>query len=336
VFKSATLKLTAWYLGILVAISLLFSVVIYSIASSEVGNRIGYFKSAPQLSFNINNRTVFDNYRDTQVHKAEENLVSSLIITNICIWIAGGIGSYYLARRTLEPIEEAHEAQSRFTSDASHELRTPLASMKTEIEVALRDPNLTKQETRELLESNLEEVNKLSNLSHMLLQLSRLDHDNITQEKVVLTETIAPLIERLNKNDDRIKFNGGKSHAVLANASSVEELLAILLDNALKYSPEASKVVVNLLHKKGMAGFEIINSGEGISPDILPHIFDRFYRADSSRTGGSKKGYGLGLALAKKIVELNKGELSVSSAPGELTTFRVLLPIFSNNKAKNQ
>jgi signal transduction histidine kinase len=263
VFKSATLKLTAWYLGILVAISLLFSVVIYSIASSEVGNRIGYLKSAPQLSFNINNRTVFDNYRDSQVHKAEENLVTSLIITNICIWIAGGIGSYYLARRTLEPIEEAHEAQSRFTSDASHELRTPLASMKTEIEVALRDPNLTKQEMHELLESNLEEVNKLSNLSHMLLQLSRLDHDNIVQEKVPLAETISPAIGRLNKNGERIKFNGGKSYAVLANTSSVEELLAILLDNALKYSPDDSKVIINLLHKKSMAGFEIINSGEG-------------------------------------------------------------------------
>ena len=335
-FKSATLKLTAWYLGILVAISLLFSVVIYSIASSEVGNRIGYFKSAPQFSVNINNRTVFDNYRDAQVHQAEENLVTSLVITNICIWIAGGIGSYYLARRTLTPIEEAHEAQSRFTSDASHELRTPLASMKTEIEVALRDPSLTKQEMHELLESNLEEVNKLSSLSHMLLQLSRLDHNSIPQEKVPLAKTITSVVERLNKNENRIHFNGNKDRAVLANASSVEELLAILLDNALKYSPANSKVTVNPLHKKDMAGFEVINTGEGIPADILPHIFDRFYRADSSRTGGAKKGYGLGLALAKKIVELNRGELSVSSAPGQLTTFKVLLPIFSNDKAKNQ
>jgi signal transduction histidine kinase len=336
VFKSATLKLTTWYLGILIAISLLFSVVIYSIASSEVGNRIGYFQAAPQYSFNINNRTVFDNYRDTQIHEAEANLITSLVITNVCIWIAGGIGSYYLARRTLEPIEEAHEAQSRFTSDASHELRTPLASMKTEIEVALRDPNLSKAEIRELLDSNLEEVNKLSNLSHMLLQLSRLDHDNIAQEEVALTETVTGVVERLNRSEGRITFSGGMLQNVLANTSSVEELLAILLDNALKYSPDGSKVTVNPLHRKGMAGFEIINTGEGISAEMLPHIFDRFYRADTSRTSGDKKGYGLGLALAKKIVELNKGELSVSSAPGQLTTFRVLLPIFSIDKAKNQ
>jgi len=335
VFKSATLKLTTWYLGILVAISLLFSVVIYSIASSEVGNRIGYFQSAPQFSFDVNNRT-FTRYRDTQVHEAEANLITSLVITNICIWIAGGVGSYYLARRTLEPIEEAHEAQSRFTSDASHELRTPLASMKAEIEVALRDSTLTKEEMHELLESNLEEVNKLSDLSYMLLQLSRLDHTNIPQEKVALTKVIGAAVDRFNKNGNRIVFSDKNPHAVLANTSSVEELLSILLDNALKYSPDDSKVTVNQLHKKGMAGFEIINMGDGIPAEKLPHIFDRFYRADTSRTSGDKKGYGLGLALAKKIVQLNKGELSVSSAPGQLTTFKVLLPIFSIDKAKNQ
>jgi signal transduction histidine kinase len=336
VFKSATLKLTSWYLAILVAISLLFSVVIYSIASSEVGNRIGYIQGAPKYSFNINDPTVFDNYRDLQVHEAEGNLITSLVITNICIWIAGGIGSYYLARRTLEPIEEAHEAQSRFTSDASHEFRTPLASMKTELEVALRDPSLKKEEMHELLESNLEEVNKLTSLSHMLLQLSRLDHGNIMRVKVPLAETIGSVIERINKTEHRIDFEPGKPHAVLANTESTEELLTILLDNALKYSPADSRVNVRVINRKDMAGFEVSNAGDGIPTDKLPHIFDRFYRVDTSRTSGSKKGYGLGLSLAKKIVELSKGELSVSSAQGQLTTFKVLLPIFSVDKAKNQ
>jgi signal transduction histidine kinase len=336
VFKSATLKLTSWYLAILIAISLLFSVVIYSIASNEVGARINDVQNAPKFSY-IVNHTMFENFRDLQVREARSSLITSLVVTNICIWIAGGIGSYYLARRTLTPIEEAHEAQSRFTSDASHELRTPLASMKTEIEVALRDPALKKEEMRELLESNLEEVNKLTNLSHMLLQLSRLDHDNIEHEKIILPMAIQPIVEKLNKKDgDRIEFMSGKSRPVLASPTHVDELLTILLDNALKYSPEGSKVTVNLLNQKDMAGFSISNEGKGIPADILPHIFDRFYRADQSRTGGEKKGYGLGLALAKKIVELNKGELAVSSAPGQTTTFRVLLPTFSSDKAKNQ
>src|SRR5690606_24862255 len=112
------------------------------------------------------------------------------------IWLAGGVGSYYLARRTLRPIEEAHEAQSRFTSDASHELRTPLASMKTELEVALRDPALNKEEMRELLVSNLEEVDKLTKLSQNLLQLSRLEQENIQLERVVLREVISGVVAR--------------------------------------------------------------------------------------------------------------------------------------------
>lgn len=334
-FHSATLKLTAWYLAILIAISLLFSVVIYSIASSEVGTRIDSIQTLPRFN-PIFDRTYVNNLRNLQVHEAQANLITSLIVTNICIWIAGGIGSYYLARRTLTPIEEAHEAQSRFTSDASHELRTPLASMKTEIEVALRDPNISKEEMKELLSSNLEEVNKLSDLSHMLLQLSRLDHDSITQDKVHLSEVFEAVIPRLNKTEHRIEITKGKARAILGNQASVEELLTILVDNALKYSPGDSAVTVTPIQQKGFAGFEVQNTGDGIPADILPHIFDRFYRADQSRTNGTKKGYGLGLSLAKKIVELHGGELSVSSAPGEITSFTVLLPIFSSPKAKNQ
>ena len=334
-FQSATVKLTAWYLGILIVISLLFSIIIYTIASGEVNTRINTLQRNSPTSFLLN-RSRFDDLRDLQVHEAESNLITSLVVTNICIWFIGGIGSYYLARRTLYPIEEAHEAQSRFTSDASHELRTPLASMKTELEVALRDPSLTKEEMRELLESNLEEVDKLTRLSYTLLQLSQLDHRQITLEKVSLETAARSAIERYDKNSKRVQLENSTSHAVLANKSSVEELFIILLDNALKYSPEDSQVKINIFGQKQMSGFTITNSGEGISAEALPHIFDRFYRADASRTSGEKKGYGLGLSLAKKIVELHHGELSVSSAPQGDTTFSILLPNFKQSQAKNQ
>jgi two-component system sensor histidine kinase CiaH len=336
VFQSATLKLTSWYLAILVAISLLFSIIIYSTASNEVDSRIGVLqKSSRPLTFKPGQAT-FNDLRDIQVREAEGNLLASLFITNLCIWVAGGIGSYYLARRTLKPIEEAHEAQSRFTSDASHELRTPLASMKTELEVALRDSKLEKDEMRELLVSNLEEVDKLTKLSQTLLQLSQLDHENIKREKVTLNTIATAVIERYDKSGKRVELTGNKSYNVVANKSSIEELLTILLDNALKYSPRESKVSITLIGQKQMAGFEVSNGGNGIPPEILPHIFDRFYRADTSRTGGDKRGYGLGLSLAKKIVELNNGELTVSSAPGHTTTFRILLPNFRRTPAKNQ
>jgi two-component system, OmpR family, sensor histidine kinase CiaH len=333
-FKSATVKLTTWYLAILIAISLLFSIVIYSSASNEIDTRFGYLQRDSRMIINIPAGR-FDTFRDVQVHEAQANLLASLVITNICIWLAGGVGSYYLARRTLKPIEEAHEAQSRFTSDASHELRTPLASMKTEIEVALRDPNLKPAEMKELLTSNLEEVNKLTKLSQTLLQLSQLDHDNIPQEKVNLEVIARSVIERFDKPGQRVIFSG-KSHNVMANKAGVEELLTILLDNAIKYSPPDSKIRISIIKQKQMSGYEVINEGKGIAPEVLPHIFDRFYRADSSRTNGAKKGYGLGLALAKKIVELHNGELTVSSAVGKETTFQVLLPNLRQKQAKNQ
>lgn len=330
-FKSATLKLTVWYAGSIICISLLFSVLIYSIASTEVGSQIDYYTQESLRQYSSLDTAILQKLHDSQINKANSNLISSLIFTNICIWLAGGIGSYYLARRTLHPIEEVHEAQSRFTSDASHELRTPLASMKLELEVALRDASLSKQEMRSLLGSNLEEVNKLTKLSQTLLQLSRLDHDNIIREKVDLAVVVTDVIDRL-KASDRVKITNLHSLHVFANELSVEELLTILLDNALKYSPSNSTVHITLIKRKSMAGFEVTNSGEGISADVLPHIFDRFYRVDSSRTSGDKKGYGLGLSLAKKIVELHSGELTVSSAPQHDTTFTVLLPGYSQVK----
>jgi two-component system sensor histidine kinase CiaH len=333
-FESATLKLTVWYLAIIIAISLLFSVVIYSIASTEVNSRIGYLQQTGRPELRISQS--LNDIREAQVHKAEANLVMSLLITNVCIWIAGGVGSYYLARRTLLPIEEAHEAQSRFTSDASHELRTPLASMKTELEVALRDKNLPVNEMRELLESNLEEVDKLTKLSHTLLQLSQLDHQNIEREKVALESVAKAVMKQFDKTGGRIELVEHKIPAVYANKPAIEELLTILLDNALKYSPNDSLVRVVLVKQKQLSGFEITNMGDGIPAEILPYIFDRFYRADASRTSGEKKGYGLGLSLAKKIVELHGGELTVSSAPQQTTTFRVLLPNLSILQAKNK
>jgi signal transduction histidine kinase len=325
-FHSATLKLTGWYLAIVVIICLLFSIVIYSIATHEISSRLTSDQSNTPQALRILDPTLLDTIRMTQIHEAEANLIYSLAITNILIWTAGGIGSYYLARRTLEPIEHAHDTQSRFTSDASHELRTPLASMKAELEVALRDPRLSKHEMREILLSNLEEVNKLTRLSHTLLQLSRLDHANIEHGPVNINAELETILTRFSEQKDRVRYDSSPQIEVIANQSAVEELLTIFIDNALKYSPPGSPVTIKWLRQKQFSGFEISNEGEGISAEMMPRIFDRFYRADDSRTNGSKRGYGLGLSLAKKLVELHGGELTVTSQPGSLTTFRILLP----------
>lgn len=335
-FHSATLKLTAWYLLILMSISIIFSFTIYSVATGEVRNRLNDFQTRLEQPganpFIGQNPRYFSAVQQNQRQTAEHNLFATLLYVNVLILLGGGVLSYLLARRTLRDIEEAHEAQSRFTSDVSHELRTPLAAMRAELEVALRDPNLTKDDMKELLQSNLEEVNKLTDISKTLLQLSKLDHSNLEQADIDLTLVTTEVAQRYDKNASRIKLSApAKPLVIRGNRASVEELLTILVDNALKYSPAKSSVSIKLSRAGSKyVEFAIANKGKGISPEDLPHIFDRFYRADTSR---STHGTGLGLSLAKKIVEMLNGELSVSSAAGNDTTFRVLLPIIKNIQA---
>ncbi len=335
-FHSATLKLTGWYLLILMVISTLFSVMIYSVATGEIRDRLTDFQNRVEQPGSIEfpndpGHRLITQWRDQQRDAASHSLLLTLVYINLLILCGGGVLSYLLARRTLGQLEEAHEAQSRFTSDASHELRTPLAAMKAELEVALRDPKLSKTDMREILESNLEEVEKLATLSKTLLTLSRLDHVDLEQEAVNLGDLASEVVQRYDKNAARIQLATPKTAVVIkANTAIIEELLTILVDNALKYSPTNSRIKAAVSQEGRHAQFRISNGGEGIPADKLSHIFERFYRVNNSRNDG---GSGLGLALAKEIVSMHKGELSVSSNSGKTTTFSVLLPIIRKNKA---
>jgi len=317
-FESATLKLTAWYLAILLCISLIFSVIIYEVSMNEIRTRLGVFETHLQ---EINNLFVPpEGARAQEVQQARINLFVALAYANISVLILGGIASYFSARRTLEPIEALHDAQSRFASDASHELRTPLAVMKSELEVSLRDKNISKSDMRELLESNLEEVNRLTALSETLLRLSRHEFSRLEMKPVDIAEILkkAGKVHKLPKARLMIDIRSKHLMAV-ANADSVSELFMILLDNALRYSPDASQVVALAERTRGTVQVKIINDGPGIQAQDLPHIFERFYRADKSRTSGDMKGFGLGLSLAKKIADLHHAKLSISSQPEQST-----------------
>lgn len=337
-FRSATLKLTGWYLIILMTISIIFSVGIYTIASTEVRARLTGLQvniESDQGNYILPPDHDFLDLRRQQVQAAELHLAISLFYANVTILICGGAGAYFLARRTLAPIQAAHETQSRFVSDASHELRTPLTAMQMELEVALREKNLSKDDVHEILTSNLEEVNKLSRLSNVLLQISRSENDDIERTPTNISAAIKAVAARYDKTGQRLKVSLPKKPvSVLANDVSLEELLTILTDNALKYSPTDSVVELGLTHDAHWATFTITNAGEGIASDKLPYIFDRFYRASSSRTGQEKPGFGLGLSLAKRIVELNRGTLSASSGEQQLTTFTVKLPLADSHSKK--
>lgn len=337
-FKSATIRLTGWYLLILMIFSILFSVFMYSTSSDIIKRRFNNFQNRIQqqmqspIGVEPPQRDIMSGVHAEEVKQALNDISISLIYVNLSVLIFGGLGSYFLARRTLKPLEEAHEAETRFTSDASHELRTPLAVMRSEIEVAMRDENTSSDELREVLSSNLEEVKKLTKLSEMLLDLSRMDNIKLKFSPVDILE----VTKSISKDNPRINLKSKKQLIVRANEVALGDLIKILVDNAQKYSPDDSIISIKISRAGSNAKFEITNSGPGIDPDKLPHIFDRFYRADLSRTSGEKSGYGLGLALAKNIVSLHNGSLSASSAPNHNTTFTFTLPLENNFQAKNQ
>jgi signal transduction histidine kinase len=262
-FHSAALRLTTWYLFIIMLISISFSTAIYHLSYGEVTSEAQRQSSFLRSQLTPYDFRDFNSSRQTQLDTEKSRLINRLAFFNLLVLLLGGLASYQLARRTLRPIEDSLEAQKRFTADASHELRTPLAAMQSEIEVALRDSGLTKKEATEILQSNLEEVGKLKDLSEGLLRL--------------------------------------------ASTGSVV--------NIKIHRQEKSAVV------------EIEDNGQGIKASDLPHVFDRFYRADNSRTKEIKGGYGLGLAIAKKIADLHHGVIEVKSAPGKGSIFTILLPL---------
>lgn len=328
-FRSATIRLTGWYLAILMSISILFSAIIYQINYAEIETRLQnlqnsvveiipgvFYRGAAPQDLNIR--------RTAQISEAGYRLFWSLFWINIGVLIFGGLLSYYFARRTLEPIEEAHEAQSRFTSDASHELRTPLSSMKTELEDALSNPNLTKAESKELLKSSLEEVDKLIGLSETLLKLSRMEHEALQTENFNLLDVAQSAVEGARKRRDNITIQSPKSASVHAHKSSIEDATNILLDNAIKHSEEGSPLILKISKHRLHVQLAVQNEGQ-IPPEQQKLIFNRFYRASTSRTSGKTHGYGLGLSIAQKIAEANNSSIKVSSSKGK-TTFSIIIP----------
>lgn len=333
-FESATLKLTGWFLLVIMTVSILFSVLIYYTSTTEFYGRFDVLWQKAPLSEPTADSESWREYRHDQAEEAAHTILMNLININGFVLIAGGIASYLMANKTLQPLKRAHDKQARFVSNASHEFRTPLAVMKTEIEVALRDHTLSSGDLRTLLTSNLEEVNKLSRLSQTLLSLSKMEHQKLARGKANLNDAIDAVIERYDKQRKRITIERpDRVVYVYSDPLALEALSSIFIDNALKYSPKDSTVTIRISERRGSVTLRITNTGEGIDQKDIHHIFDSFYRADGARTSSDTHSFGFGLSLAKRIVALHEGELSVESEEGVRTTFIVTLPGYHGQDA---
>lgn len=329
---SPALKLTIAYLSILMLISLFFSIVLYNLAANQLESslRRQYVKLTPGNTIVIP-RGPNPVQVEEEIDNARQNLLLELVYFNAIILALSGLISYLLARQTVKPIEDALEAQSRFTADASHELRTPLTAMQTEIEIALRAKKMPISEARELLQSNLEEVVKLRNLSDGLLRLARADSNgkNLATTKINLAKAVKEATERVatvaKAKQIRIK-NEVKNVWVAAEKESLIDLIVILLDNSIKYGDIKTEVKISHSTSANHVKLLVSDNGPGIAKKDLEHIFERFYRADDSRTKQPGGGYGLGLSIAAKIAQLHGGSIGVKSAVGKGSVFTVVLP----------
>jgi signal transduction histidine kinase len=333
------------------AISVAFSIALYNISSQEVGRGLGQqnrvLRNTPMRDFVLQQLPDLEQMRLDQIDESNDHLRLNLIYFNLLVLLLSSGASYLLARKTLEPIKEAMDAQNRFTADASHELRTPLTAMRTEIEVSLRDKKLDLIDAKKLLQSNLEETGKLESLSNALLKIAKYEDDSRASFSKVSAEEV--LIEAYEKveclaNKKSIEFetnyysssetrssqlSASNNIFVKGDRQSLVELFVILLDNAIKYSPNKSKISLKVEKEKNKVFVRIRDHGMGIKACDLPHIFNRFYRADTSRSKEKVDGYGLGLSIAKRIVEFHNGTITVASKPGKGSEFVIKLKAFS-------
>jgi len=228
----------------------------------------------------------------------------------------------------LARLERSFAAVRHFSADAAHELRTPLTILKGEIEVALRSPP-TADEYRRVLTSCLEEVDRLSTLVEDLLFLARSDSGNLRLPQTpvnlaAVLEDVTPALSALADMAITCTVVPSPALWVHGNAPMLFRLIFNLGENAIKYTPAGGAVTLTLSQRGQEAALEVKDTGPGIAPEEQARVFDRFYRGDPARGRG---GTGLGLALARSIVLVHNGQISVESAVGQGSCFRVVLPL---------
>jgi len=331
-FRSARLKLTAWYLLIIMLVSGTFSIAFYQASTNEIQrviDRIHYLQSQSrefQLPQPPNTVITLEDLQDVKTR-----LQLALIIVNGFIFILAGGAGYFLAGRTLKPIQVMVDEQNQFISDASHELRTPIATLRAEMEATLLEKHLSDKEARSLIGSNLEELGKLQELANNLLQIAHSsDKEGFAKNSVSVQEVIHTAHKKVSpiaKKKHIAISVPPVSGKVKGDKSALVEVFVNLFDNAIKYSSENKHITVKTESKNHVVIIHVTDEGIGITPNDIPHIFDRFYRADKSRSQAD--GHGLGLSIAKKIINAHNGSIQCTSTVQQGTTFTVTLPLIT-------
>lgn len=261
------------------------------------------------------------------------------LVSSACIFaftmVLLSLVTWELSEWALSPVEEAWDQQRRFVADASHELKTPLSVIKANLQILGRASSSLDGDDRLWLARTEEEVRRMQGLISELLELARMDAE-VGDSSVDRTEPqdVSLLVEKVSLQFDAVAFEQGVTIStslepdlhVRGNRTELERLVMTLLDNACKYAEPGSTVCVSLKQVADNTMLAVNNHGLVIDKDALPHLFERFYRADRSRAQGEHGGFGLGLAIAKEIAEACGGTISATSDDAAGTTLMVTLP----------
>ena len=345
IFTVARIKLTLFYTIFIAVIVIFFSISIYysylyylrgsfedELFGSENDDEISI-----SLDENNENSLKYFVTPDEIRNSASRNLRNIILVVDGAIIIVSTFMGYLLAGITLRPIQRNHEIQRRFMSDTSHELRTPLAIMKTGLEVQIRDLGCP-LECKPVLSSNLEEVNRMTEIVENLLFISRMDSDNelFRSEKININALIIYTVQSIRdyameKKIDIIlnnpEFSEEKIEAVFVKGDldKLKQAFFNILKNAVDYSDVGGKIEIKTVKQLRFVQIEIKDYGHGIPKEDKPHIFERFYRA-ANAASLSKEGSGLGLAITKEIIIKHKGEIKIESSYKNWTKVTVILP----------
>jgi two-component system sensor histidine kinase CiaH len=308
--------------------------VVITIAERNNRDAILMMSSLPIMVGDERLGTVYVGRDVTEFYKLLKNLfIAMMLISLLFLALASG-GGYMMAGRAIVPIKKSYERQREFVADASHELRTPLSIFMASVDVIKGDKDsVMSPVVKQVISDMKDEIRKMSNIVSDMLTLARADAPiNIIKErfnlKPVAEQAVRSLCPFAHKKNVEFSMESQDEIWTVADKERISQLLFILLDNAIKYTPAGGKVYV------GIAAFEsksrgiiltVKDTGIGILPEYQELIFERFYRVDKARSreiGGS----GLGLSIAKWIVAAHEGEINVHSKVGEGSTFTVTLP----------
>ncbi|MCL6602141.1 MAG: HAMP domain-containing histidine kinase [Paenibacillus sp.] len=258
------------------------------------------------------------------------NLIYTFAVVGSVMLIALFFTSRFFANRSITPVKEAFDKQKQFIADASHELKTPLAIINTNTDVLLSNSEDTIDNQSKWLYYIKSETERMTRLTNDLLYLTQMDDSktNMIFTKFNISDTVEDIILTMEavifEKHLSLEYDIEPNLTVYGSSEQIRQVVMILLDNAVKYANSKGSVTLSLKKQQNEVILSVSNTGEGIAAEHLTRIFDRFYRTDASRAR-KQGGYGLGLAIAKSIIDQHKGKIYAKSVISESTTFYVHL-----------